>query len=407
MPRLASLLPVALAVVSLALVHCEDSEALGGAAGAGGADGRAGGAAGAGSSEGPGGAGAGASQAGMSGSSGQGGAAGSFAAPYELVPLDKARITSDPGQPNFQHVSAPFELTGGPFAEVRVEVSLGTTCYPFESWKTNPPPEGQNFPADCDAFDRNFETILDEPVQDGDRPGLEVIRAITPFGGPLTVSADLTDLANLRPGDHTVHVRIPTWSDGEGKVSGSAGGWNVTVRIKATPGVAPRKVLAVEPLINLTQETGVAPVVATWEVPAGTAQARIEYRATGHGGGEPTTGCVGPAEEFCKRSHELQIDDGPPRHETPWRIDCKTLCQLTHYGPADGGFDYCLENPTGAVSSVKAPRANWCPGHETAPFLIEDEALRAAGTHTFTYAIPKQAPGGVWRLSAFYVAYGE
>jgi hypothetical protein len=45
---------------------------------------------------------------------------------------------------------------------------------------------GVRRPADCDAFDRNFEIALDEPDADsGAPPGLELVRAITPFGGPL------------------------------------------------------------------------------------------------------------------------------------------------------------------------------------------------------------------------------
>jgi hypothetical protein len=51
-----------------------------------------------------------------------------------------------------------------------------------------------------------------------------------------------------------------------------------------------------------------------------------------------------------------------------WRTDCKNLCTLTKGGPFG---DYCKENPCGAPESVRAPRANWCPGSETAPLTAE------------------------------------
>lgn len=400
----------------LGLIHCgEDavssSVASAGSAGEGGAGGTSvagtsaeGGAAGEGGS-----AQAGSAQAGnpAGGEAGGGQAGAVAAAPYELIPLDNARITSDGSQPNFQHVSAEIDLKDGPFEEVIVEVALATTCYPFENWKNNPPPEGQNYPADCDAFDRNFETILDEPKADGEPPGLEVIRAITPFGGPLTVTADLTDFANFKPGKHTIHVRIPTWSDGAGKVSGSNGGWNVTAKIKAKPGVPPRNVLAVQPLLNLSLGASDAPAPVTVITPEGTKSARIEYRATGHGGGALGSGCIGPAEEFCKRTHSLFFDASIVEKSILWRTDCGTLCTLVHYGPADAGFDYCAENPTGAIESVKAPRANWCPGSMTPPLVVEKAELSAPGTHEFTYKISKLQDGGIWRLSGVYYAYGE
>jgi hypothetical protein len=323
------------------------------------------------------------------------------------VPFDAARVTSDQSQPNFQHITAEIDLHGGPFASVMLEADLGTTCYPFENWKANPPPAGQNFPADCDAFDRNFEFTLDEPLQPTDPPAFELVRAITPFGGPEHLAVDLTDLANAHPGAHRLTVTIPTWSDGAGKVSGSNGGWNVTAKIAVTPGTPPRQVLAAIPLFNLnhTKETTPAPI--TFHVPAGATSGRIEYRVTGHGGGNDASGdCIGPAEEFCKRTHKLNVDDVQLLKFKPWRDDCATLCTLKHQGPASGGFDYCAENPTGDINSVKAPRANWCPGSETQPTTLDVSSL-GEGDHTFLYSISKVATGGSWRMSAVYYAYGS
>ncbi|WP_437624912.1 peptide-N-glycosidase F-related protein [Sorangium sp. So ce1151] len=348
---------------------------------------------------------------GTGGSGGSGGSStdGETATPLSIAAFEKVRITSDSGQPNFQQANTELELPDGPFTSVKLVVDLETTCYPFETWENNPPPEGQSWPADCDAFDRNFEFSLDDP---GDPaagpPGIELVRAITPFGGPLHLEVDITDVANgLAAGKHRLRAVIPTWSDASGQVSGSNGGWNVSATIEAVPGPAPRKVLAVIPLFNGSQTSADKPGPLSLRVPEGTVSSRLEYRATGHGGGEIETGCIGPAEEFCKRTHRILVDGAEIERIRPWRDDCEELCTLTHYGPAGDGFDYCLENPCGAIESVRAPRANWCPGSESPPFAWDADELRAPGEHTLEWELSALAEGGVWRISATYLAFGE
>ncbi|MGK3991026.1 peptide-N-glycosidase F-related protein [Sorangium sp. So ce136] len=346
---------------------------------------------------------------GGSGGSGGGSTDGETATPQVIAAFDKVRITSDAGQPNFQQANTELELPDGPFASVKLVVDLQTTCYPFETWENNPPPEGQSWPADCDAFDRNFEFSLDDPADPAvEPPGIELVRAITPFGGPLHLEVDITDVANgLAAGKHRLRAVIPTWSDASGQVSGSNGGWNVSATIEAVPGPAPRKVLAVIPLFNGSQTSADKPGPLSVRVPEGTVRSRLEYRATGHGGGEIETGCIGPAEEFCRRTHRILVDGAEIERIRPWRDDCEELCTLTHYGPADAGFDYCLENPCGAIESVRAPRANWCPGSESPPFAWDADELRAPGEHTLEWELSALAEGGVWRISATYFAFGE
>ena len=46
-------------------------------------------------------------------------------------------------------------LVLGAYAQATLIVDLASTCFPFESAAA--PPAGQNWPADCDAFDRNFD----------------------------------------------------------------------------------------------------------------------------------------------------------------------------------------------------------------------------------------------------------
>lgn len=354
---------------------------------------------------------------GAGGSDGAGGAGGlndgetssPHAPPHEIAVFEKVRITSDASQPNFQQANAELDLRDGPFASVKLVVDLETTCYPFETWQDNPPPEGENWPADCDAFDRNFELSLDDPEDPAaGPPGIELVRAITPFGGPLHLEVDITDVANgLAPGKHRLRAVIPTWSDASGQVSGSNGGWNVSAVVEAVPGPPPRKVLAVIPLFNGSQTTPDGPGPLALQVPEGTVSSRLEYRVTGHGGGEAGVGCIGPAEEFCRRNHTILVDGKQIQRITPWRTDCAKLCTRAHYGPEDGGFDYCLENPCGAIESVEASRANWCPGSESPPFTWETAALRTPGEHTLEWRISTVADGGVWRISATYFAFGE
>ena len=369
------------------------------AGGSGGASGGSGGSAGF--------APAGGGTAGGGAGSGGGGPGGAMVAPYTIAALDAVRITSNAAGPNFQQANATIDWHDSPFASVKLVVDLATTCFPFSNWKSDPPPAGQSFPADCDAFDRNFEVTLDEPLTSGATPALELERAITPFGGPLHLEVDVTDIANGLPGVHDLRVAIPTWSDGAGKVSGSAGGWNVSARFEVTPGPAPRRVLAVLPLFNLSQGPGAAPPPSTFQVPAGATEARIEYRATGHGGGDDGA-CIGPAEEFCKRYHRLFVDQKQLEKFFPWRDDCASLCStLAHEGPpSPSGFNYCPRDPTGDVNSVRAPRANWCPGSETPPHLLLDPSLLAPGPHDFAFNVSKIAPGGSWRVSAVFIATG-
>jgi hypothetical protein len=312
------------------------------------------------------------------------------AKPYSLQAFDGVRISSHSEQPNFQKATAMVDFHDGPFASATLVVDLASTCYPFENWTT--PPMGQNWPADCDAFDRNFEFVLDD---------VELMRAITPFGGPEHQEIDVTDVANGLPGKHTLTVTIPTYSDGAGQVSGSDGGWNVTARLELTPGAAPRKVLKVVPLLNLSQGKNDVPKIASFEVPAGTVSTRIEYRATGHGGATDPK-CYGPAEEFCKRTHHVLLDGTELQAGlVPWRNDCYQNCTVAHYRT----FDYCMENPCGDMNSVQASRANWCPGTLTPPIVWEP--MLSPGAHQLTYAVDGIADGGSWRLSAVALLFGD
>lgn len=331
------------------------------------------------------------------------------AAPYSVTVIDNARITSVAELPNFQRVEAAVpQLHDGAFQRVTLVLDLTSTCFPFDSWSSHAPPSGQNWPADCDAFDRNFETSLVDPNAP-DAPGLELVRAITPFGGPLHIEEDVTDVFNTLMSDRAMRITIPTWSDASGLVSGSMGGWNVTARLDVVPGTPESHALAVLPLVYDSFDSTTHAASAPFTLPAGTTHARIDYRVTGHGGGTGGLGCIGPADEFCHRTHTLTLDGAPLDSISPWRTDCTLLCTAAHYTPASGGagFDYCAENPCGAMESVRAPRANWCPGSETPPISWQPESLNARGEHTFAFDIADIPDGAQWRVSASVTAYGN
>ncbi len=329
--------------------------------------------------------------------------AGAPAQPFTLDVLADARIGSNSEAPDFHRAAGAVSIEGGPFAEAKLVVDLRSTCFPFEQWDDDPPPTGHNWPPSCDAFDRNFEIALADPAAP-DAPAIELIRAITPFGGPLHLEKDVTDVLNASRGARELVVTIPSYSDAEGKVSGSNGGWNVSARIEVTPGPAPRTVLAVLPLVYDDKTPGGAPRSLPFTLPPGTTSARVEYLATGHGGGNDL-GCIGPAEEFCERTHTISVDGvAVVNKKKLWRTDCESFCTLTKGGPFG---EYCRENPCGAPGSVRAPRANWCPGTETAPIVLEPEQLTTAGEHTVDLTISRVAEGGKWQISVKVFAYGD
>jgi hypothetical protein len=177
--------------------------------------------------------------------------------------------------------------------------------------------------------------------------------------------------------------------------------------VEATPGQAPRKVLAVLPLWRGVETSASAPAPIDFELPSGTTQTRIEYRTSGHGGGPAGPGCIGPAEEFCHRKLAVQLDGADLETPDPWRTDCADLCTLAHYDGPNGGFDYCQENPCGAIASVKASRANWCPGSVTPAWAWTPESLETPGKHTLSWKFSALAEGGNWRIASHAIVFGD
>ncbi len=324
---------------------------------------------------------------------------GTTAAPadsYTIDAFDRAWLSSVDAA---QYADAEIELVNGPFASVRLVMDLESPCFPFSRWEADPPPVGENWPASCDAFDR-----IANLTADPDGEAFELLRTVTPFGGPQTIEADLTDWANARPGSHVLRGFVSTWADATGQVSGSAGGWFLSVRLEVTPGPPPRNVLAALPLFHGDVDAGASTRTIAFDLPEGTTAARIDYLVSGHGGGPVDADCIGPADEFCRREHTLRFDRVELGTFVPWRDDCVELCTLVE---GRWQWTYCAENPCGSIASVRAPRANWCPGAAVVPTAIDLADLATPGPHTFELSIAEIGEGGVWRTMVTAYAYGD
>lgn len=342
---------------------------------------------------------------------GAGGGSEVSPAGVKQVVLNDARISSDQGADDFQHAVAGVDFGDEPVARAALYVELRSPCFPFAGWEDLGVPAGQRWPAPCDAFDRTIQVTLDDPEDPstGALP-LELIRAISPFGGPEHLEADVTDVVNGLPGKHRLAVHIDTWSDAEGLVSGSQGEWYASATLETWAGPAPRRVLAIIP-VAFEKQTDLKGAIARFEVPYDAKNpildARLEYRATGHGG-VPTfsTHCRGPAEEFCRHTHQLELNGETLAEIDPWRDDCDTLCTVTANDGKYGPKSYCAENPCGDPNSVRAPRANWCPGSVSPPFVMRSGLLNRTGNQQFSHRIPDFIEGGQWTISATYFAFG-
>jgi hypothetical protein len=328
------------------------------------------------------------------------------AVPHSITAFDQVHLSSDETAEHFQRATTVIDFGLGPVTRATLSVTLESPCFPFDKWVPGSIPAGQNWPPLCDAFDRTLLFSLDDPADPRTgRPGVELVRAITPFGGPMRFDVDVTDFVNGMPGAHTLRTDITTYGDASGEVTGTHGEWIVSAVLTFEPGPAPRSVLAVEPLV-FGNVTDAAPPPMPFRAPEGAASARIEYRTTGHGGVMPAPGCIGPAEEFCPRVHTLLLDSAVLDEFSPWRNDCASLCTIASYQsdvlniPA-----YCAENPCGAPESVRAPRANWCPGSVTPPRVIESAELAVAGERELSLRIDQVEAGGLWLVSATYFAF--
>ncbi|MDP9150347.1 MAG: hypothetical protein M3O36_10455 [Myxococcota bacterium] len=210
--------------------------------------------------------------------------------------LERVHIGSDSSLPDFQRADDDVSLMGAPFSRVNLIVDLESPCFPFTKWKMDPPLPGQSWPADCDAFDRNFEMSVVDTAAPPGTPSIELVRAITPFGGPLHVEQDVTDAFNAAPTMQTFHVTLGAYLDPAGRISGSKGGWFVSAHLDVTPGAPPSNVLAVIPLYFADVIAGQTVADLPFTLPAGTTSTRSSTAspATGALPGRPPIASAPP-----------------------------------------------------------------------------------------------------------------
>lgn len=326
--------------------------------------------------------------------------------PFTISVLDRQWISGTGGW-DTQHKDVAVDLGGLQFSKVTLVIDLESSCYPFEKWAADPPPAGHNWPAKCDAFDRTMGFIFDPAGGAEDPPGFEALRSITPFGGPQHAEADITHWANMHPGVHSLRSYINSWPDGAGQVSGSEGGWTLSVRLEVVPGAPPRPVVAAIPLFQGEVGSDLGQTELKFTLPDDATKVSLEYRVSGHGGANDQIGdCIGPAEEFCRRMHHLFVDGAELLAYEPWRIDCGDFCTvMEHVWPDDSKFNYCAENPCGSIASVNASRAAWCPGDVVKP--INGSIDVGPGEHSVGFLVDELFPGGTWTTSVVVYAFAE
>ena len=279
---------------------------------------------------------------------------GEAGAPIELVifareemyasPTDRRRISREMGFP----VAQDYE-------RITVRLRVYTGC-----------------PTHCDPLARVATVRLG--VDGGGE--LELLRAVTPFGGNAEWTEDVTDLAPLFTWSHPVSVTLDT----------AEGAWEVDLSIVFEPGPPPREVRQVVPLFDQADYRTASDVIALLvRMPTGVSTAAVRYRFTGHS--TTGTGC----DETCERTASISIDRTPRLELTPWRTDCAS---------------FVAASPLGDPAVVSLARAGWCPGDlvrtgvsDVSPWLTGLDLL-------FDMEIPGVDPTtGSWRVSAVLVLY--
>jgi hypothetical protein len=127
----------------------------------------------------------------------------------------------------------------GCYSSIKVTVNVTTNC-------SGEPPSGQNWPTECDPYDRLAQISLD----DNGTTDLFLLDAVTSFGGTTTWTQDVTDYAMLLFGEHAIKVDVGTYADPSGMATGTASSHDVTVSISLTPGPPPHNVVGVIPLFR-------------------------------------------------------------------------------------------------------------------------------------------------------------
>lgn len=216
---------------------------------------------------------------------------------------------------------------------------------------------------------------------------VEIMRFVTPFGGPATFTADLTAFAPLLEGETSLRVWISTWKNPA---------WRVTLKLDyTTAGVGYRRPEWAKPIFNGEITAEQSSLKTTITVPEGLARPRLHLLSTGHA----TDGMGG--DEFISRSHVIRIDGVEVARWRPWSEDGGPLRRMN---PTSGRMT--IDDRELWASDLD--RSGWHPGLLVEPTRIPLPEL-TAGPHEIELRIenirPKDQSGyGYWRVSGIVVA---
>jgi hypothetical protein len=279
-----------------------------------------------------------------------------------VQPFRATHVYYDP-MDNRRKVYAEVDLPTGEWKSVSLQLRLA--C----------PPGG------CDRYDRwGFIGVasgegLDESIT-------EIARFATPFGGAADWTTDVTELSPLLAARRKLVVQIDTWV-GPNRPPGA--GWLVDATLTFTPGTAERRPIQVIPLWAVgTAEVGDPanpPTIPARmvQIPAEAASVELRSFVTGHGQGN-LQNCA----EFCPKVHTYTVG-AKSFQRMAWRDDCASFCTLTRL--PGSAVQVCQESPTGVVASVRAPRANWCPGALVVPWSFDvTDVARPGASVNVSYA---------------------
>lgn len=219
------------------------------------------------------------------------------------------------------------------------------------------------------------------------KPGMvpvELCRFMTPYGGAMEHTVDITRVLPLLAGHCTFEVFIDTWVSPAWKV-----GVDLVFEPQPYGGVNPPHwtagVFFPEGGLKTEQPMTTAAVI----IPEGTRWTELALISTGH--------CTDgqDADEFITKDNVVLVDGQEVFRWRPWRDDCTEFRAVN---------PYCAKWSDGSWSSDYS-RSGWCPGDVALPEIIDLSAWLTPGPHEISFFVEDIRPAneegqhGYWRIS--------
>jgi hypothetical protein len=232
-------------------------------------------------------------------------------------------------------------------------------------------------PRPNDPWTRLGTIALVDPQKPGEPPiETELVRFITPFGGPADYEQDITTLAPLLHGKgRTISATIATYSEEPGEP-----GWRLSLELRyAKDGAGARRPVLAERLLYRYRVEATNPkTLGRVTIPEGLATPRLRILTTGHA----TDGQGG--NEFITCTHTLRIDGQVVARWRPW---------------SEGGGAIRDRNPMAGRRTIRGrevrssdfDRSGWMPGLVVEPVIIPCPELMP-GPHRIEIEIEESGP---------------